>query len=126
MRRPTTATAMAWRAPSTAQSMLQRRRRWFAHLLLPRILKYSFGGQCASRRFLAGCEASRALCSACKAFRSQGVLWQGDRRVKFCRQCGAPLEMRVPAGEREWRPVCTACSTVDYSNPKLVRPLVGP
>lgn len=45
---------------------------------------------------------------------------QGDPRVRFCRQCGAPLEMRVPAGEREWRPVCTACSSVDYANPKLV------
>ncbi|KAK9839840.1 hypothetical protein WJX81_005356 [Elliptochloris bilobata] len=44
----------------------------------------------------------------------------GNPRVKFCRQCSAPLEMRIPVGEREWRPVCTACSTVDYANPKLV------
>ena len=49
---------------------------------------------------------------------------QGNPRVRFCRQCGAPLEMRVPVGEREWRPVCTACSAVDYANPKLVRMLV--
>ena len=26
----------------------------------------------------------------------------------------------MPVGEREWRPVCTACSVVDYANPKLV------
>ena len=61
-------------------------------------------------------------CIACLHWISnKGYLPQGNPRVKFCRQCGAPLEMRIPVGEREWRPVCTACSAVDYSNPKLVR-----
>ena len=41
----------------------------------------------------------------------------------FCRRCGSAMEMRVPAGEREQRLVCTShrCGWVEYVNPKMVR-----
>jgi len=40
--------------------------------------------------------------------------------MKFCNQCGAPLEVRVPAGDNLPRHVCSACGTIHYRNPKLV------
>ncbi|KAF8073126.1 NUDT23 [Scenedesmus sp. PABB004] len=42
------------------------------------------------------------------------------RQSKFCRLCGAPMAVVQPAGDASWRHVCTACSYVDYFNPKLV------
>ena len=38
----------------------------------------------------------------------------------FCRMCGKPLELRIPATEHEWRHACTACNYIDYINPKMV------
>jgi len=40
--------------------------------------------------------------------------------MKFCSQCAAPVELRVPEGDHRSRYVCTACGTVHYQNPKLV------
>ena len=40
--------------------------------------------------------------------------------MKFCNQCAAPLEFRVPAGDTLPRHVCTACGHIHYENPKLV------
>ena len=39
----------------------------------------------------------------------------------FCKMCGKPLELRIPAGEHEWRHACTECGFIDYSNPKMVQ-----
>jgi ADP-ribose/FAD diphosphatase len=40
--------------------------------------------------------------------------------MKFCSECGAPLERRVPEGEDRIRYVCPACGAVHYQNPRLV------
>ncbi|HPF27311.1 MAG TPA: NUDIX hydrolase [Steroidobacteraceae bacterium] len=40
--------------------------------------------------------------------------------MKFCSQCGSPVEHKIPAGDNLPRHVCTSCGTVHYANPKLV------
>jgi ADP-ribose pyrophosphatase YjhB (NUDIX family) len=40
--------------------------------------------------------------------------------MKFCSNCGAPVERRVPAGDNLPRHVCPACGTIHYQNPKMV------
>jgi len=40
--------------------------------------------------------------------------------MKYCSQCGQPVEVRVPAGDNLPRHVCPACQTIHYQNPKLV------
>jgi ADP-ribose pyrophosphatase YjhB (NUDIX family) len=40
--------------------------------------------------------------------------------MKYCSNCGAPVAMKVPPGDNLPRHVCDACSTVHYSNPKMV------
>ncbi|ROR32770.1 NUDIX hydrolase [Inmirania thermothiophila] len=47
-----------------------------------------------------------------------GLETQGGTR--FCGRCGAPLALRVPAGDDRERHVCTACGAVHYRNPKIV------
>jgi ADP-ribose pyrophosphatase YjhB (NUDIX family) len=43
-----------------------------------------------------------------------------DPAVNFCSACGAPVVLKVPAGDSLPRHVCEACNAVHYSNPKLV------
>jgi len=40
--------------------------------------------------------------------------------MKFCSNCGAAVELRVPAGDNLPRHVCPACETIHYQNPKMV------
>jgi len=40
--------------------------------------------------------------------------------MRFCSNCGAPVELRVPAGDNLPRHVCPACETIHYQNPKMV------
>lgn len=40
--------------------------------------------------------------------------------MKFCSNCGAPVEFRVPPGDTLPRHVCSACGAVHYQNPKMV------
>jgi len=40
--------------------------------------------------------------------------------MKFCSQCGAPVELRVPPDDNRERHVCTRCGEVHYQNPKLI------
>jgi len=40
--------------------------------------------------------------------------------MKYCSNCGAPVTVKVPTGDNLPRHVCDACSTVHYSNPKMV------
>jgi len=40
--------------------------------------------------------------------------------MKFCSNCGAPVTLRVPAGDNLPRHVCDACSTIHYVNPRMV------
>ena len=40
--------------------------------------------------------------------------------MKFCSECGQPLNIKVPAGDNRPRHVCGTCQTIHYLNPKIV------
>jgi len=40
--------------------------------------------------------------------------------MKFCSNCGQPVQIRVPAGDQLPRAVCGSCGTVHYENPRVV------
>ncbi|PCJ18521.1 MAG: NUDIX hydrolase [SAR86 cluster bacterium] len=40
--------------------------------------------------------------------------------MKFCHQCAAPLELRIPEGDDKPRYCCQDCGTIFYQNPKNV------
>lgn len=40
--------------------------------------------------------------------------------MKYCSNCGTPVELRVPAGDTLPRYVCPACGVIHYQNPKMV------
>ena len=40
--------------------------------------------------------------------------------MKFCSECGHPVEYRVPEGDNLPRAVCPQCGTVHYTNPNMV------
>jgi ADP-ribose pyrophosphatase YjhB (NUDIX family) len=40
--------------------------------------------------------------------------------MKYCPDCGNPVEVKVPEGDHLPRHVCGACSTIHYHNPKIV------
>jgi ADP-ribose pyrophosphatase YjhB (NUDIX family) len=40
--------------------------------------------------------------------------------MRFCSACGAPVELKRPAGDTLDRHVCSACGEIHYRNPKVV------
>lgn len=40
--------------------------------------------------------------------------------MKYCSHCGAPVNVRIPAGDNRPRHCCDACGTVHYRNPLIV------
>jgi len=40
--------------------------------------------------------------------------------MKYCTECAATLERRVPEGDTHERHVCPACAAIHYENPKLI------
>lgn len=40
--------------------------------------------------------------------------------MKFCSQCGSPVNLEVPADDDRLRHVCHSCRAIHYQNPKLV------
>ena len=40
--------------------------------------------------------------------------------IRFCSECGAEVEQKVPQGETLLRAVCVSCQTIHYQNPKIV------
>jgi ADP-ribose pyrophosphatase YjhB (NUDIX family) len=40
--------------------------------------------------------------------------------VKFCAECGAPVELSLPKDDHRERHVCTVCNTIHYQNPKII------
>jgi ADP-ribose/FAD diphosphatase len=40
--------------------------------------------------------------------------------MKFCSNCGSPVELRVPPGEDRERYVCGNCGAIHYQNPRMV------
>lgn len=45
---------------------------------------------------------------------------RSDIHMKFCSQCGAGVELRVPDGDNLPRFICVQCETIHYQNPKIV------
>lgn len=43
-----------------------------------------------------------------------------DIHMKFCSQCGAEVELRIPEGDNLPRFICIQCETIHYQNPKIV------
>ncbi len=40
--------------------------------------------------------------------------------MRFCQDCGAPVEITRPEDDTADRHVCTACKTIHYINPKVI------
>ena len=40
--------------------------------------------------------------------------------MKFCPDCGAPVELRMPPDDNRERHICTVCTTIHYQNPKMI------
>jgi ADP-ribose pyrophosphatase YjhB (NUDIX family) len=40
--------------------------------------------------------------------------------MRFCSDCGAPVALKIPAGDNLPRHVCDACGTIHYQNPRMV------
>ncbi len=40
--------------------------------------------------------------------------------MKYCSQCGAPVALKIPAGDTLPRHVCDTCAAIHYVNPKIV------
>ena len=40
--------------------------------------------------------------------------------MKYCSSCGAPVSLRIPAGDNLERYVCDDCGTIHYQNPRMV------
>jgi len=40
--------------------------------------------------------------------------------MKYCSECGSPVELLIPEGDDRPRHVCGACGVVHYQNPKIV------
>lgn len=40
--------------------------------------------------------------------------------MNYCSECGAEVQVEIPAGDNRHRHVCPRCETIHYSNPKIV------
>ncbi|HTT05352.1 MAG TPA: NUDIX hydrolase [Steroidobacteraceae bacterium] len=40
--------------------------------------------------------------------------------MKFCPDCGGPVQLRIPPGDNRPRAVCQACGAIHYQNPRIV------
>ncbi len=40
--------------------------------------------------------------------------------LKYCPECGAAVELRLPQDDHRERYVCATCGTIHYQNPKLI------
>src|SRR5262245_40603611 len=40
--------------------------------------------------------------------------------MKYCNQCGAAVELRIPTGDHLERHVCSQCGEIHYLNPKVL------
>ncbi len=45
---------------------------------------------------------------------------KGTTGMKYCSNCGADLDHRIPDGEDRLRYVCDTCDNIHYQNPKMV------
>ncbi|MEK6594097.1 MAG: NUDIX hydrolase, partial [Pseudomonadota bacterium] len=40
--------------------------------------------------------------------------------MKFCSNCGAPVALKIPAGDNLPRYVCDKCNVIHYQNPRII------
>jgi ADP-ribose pyrophosphatase YjhB (NUDIX family) len=40
--------------------------------------------------------------------------------MKYCSNCGAPVALKIPAGDNLPRHVCDACNVIHYQNPRMI------
>ena len=40
--------------------------------------------------------------------------------MRFCSQCGHPVELRIPTGDDRERHVCVQCEMIHYQNPRVI------
>jgi ADP-ribose pyrophosphatase YjhB (NUDIX family) len=40
--------------------------------------------------------------------------------MKYCGECGHPVERKIPEGDNRSRDICTNCGFIHYTNPKIV------
>ena len=40
--------------------------------------------------------------------------------MKFCSQCGNPVNLKMPDGDNRERHVCDHCDTIHYQNPRII------
>jgi ADP-ribose pyrophosphatase YjhB (NUDIX family) len=40
--------------------------------------------------------------------------------MKFCSECGTPVQLGIPPGETRPRFFCEACGTIHYENPRMI------
>jgi ADP-ribose pyrophosphatase YjhB (NUDIX family) len=40
--------------------------------------------------------------------------------MNYCSNCGAPVALKIPAGDTLPRHVCEACDTIHYQNPRMI------
>lgn len=40
--------------------------------------------------------------------------------MKYCSNCGNPVELRIPEGDDRNRFVCAGCATIHYQNPRII------
>jgi ADP-ribose pyrophosphatase YjhB (NUDIX family) len=52
----------------------------------------------------------------CKNISDSSTHWP----MKFCTECSAPLQVRIPEGDNQPRHCCPSCNTIHYINPKMV------
>ncbi len=43
-----------------------------------------------------------------------------DPAINYCSNCGSPVAIRIPVGDRVPRHMCDACGAIHYRNPRLV------
>ena len=51
---------------------------------------------------------------------SPPTYFPAPRRARFCSQCSAPIQRRVPDGDNRERDVCDQCGAIHYQNPRMV------
>ncbi|MFA6119782.1 MAG: NUDIX hydrolase [Sideroxydans sp.] len=40
--------------------------------------------------------------------------------MKYCAECGSPVELRIPQDDSRERYICTTCDTIHYQNPRNI------
>lgn len=40
--------------------------------------------------------------------------------MRYCRECGHSVDMRIPSGDNRERAVCPQCQHIEYDNPRMI------